>query len=76
MMLINAQALIHMSRKRLCFQSHAETIKVMTGIKEAILAVDYTLAQYMVPECMYRNGCYELKPCGYYESITANNKRL
>lgn len=67
LMLVNAQALVNMARKRLCFQAHTETVKTMVAIKEAIEKVDPTLARFMVPECMYRNGCHELRPCGYFE---------
>ena len=64
-MLINAQALIQMSRKRLCGAAHIEAQKTMQAIKDAIEKVDPDLAQYMVRECQYRNGiCPELKCCG------------
>jgi hypothetical protein len=66
MMMLNAQALINMARKRLCFQAHGETIKVMTLIRDGVARVDPDLAAAMVPECIYRNGCYELRSCGYY----------
>ena len=63
-MLINAQALIQIARKRLCNQSHTETIKTMLNIKTAIAEVDPFLCGFLVPECIYRNGyCPELKPC-------------
>ena len=64
-MLINAQALIQMARKRLCRQSHLMTQKVMEEIEKAMVHVDVDLANSLVPECEYRNGyCPELKPCG------------
>lgn len=61
-MLINAQELIFMARKRLCAKAHPMTQMVIQMIKEQL---PWELAQYMVPECTYRGGvCYELKPCG------------
>lgn len=69
MMLINAQSLINFSRKRLCYQAHAETVKVMRAIKSGVAVVDPGLAERMVPECLYRNGCNELKPCGYFDRV-------
>ena len=64
-MLINAQALINMARKRLCGQAHDETKKAMALIRAGVAAVDSELAQFMVPECVYRSGfCPEIKPCG------------
>lgn len=64
-MLVNAQVLIAMAKKRLCYQSSDETVELMNLMREAVREVDPTLAKYMVPECVYRNGlCPELKPCG------------
>lgn len=64
-MFINAQALIQMSRKRLCGAAHQEAQNVMQAIKDEIEKVDPDLARYMVRECEYRNGiCPELKCCG------------
>jgi hypothetical protein len=66
-MILNAQHLIDMSRKRLCFQASMDTLRVMTKIKDEVDKVDPVLAQYMVPNCIYRRGCHELKSCGFYE---------
>lgn len=63
-MLLNAESLINLSRKRLCNQAHAETIEVMKGIKEAIKDIDPDLYPRMVPNCEYRGACYEPNPCG------------
>jgi hypothetical protein len=61
----NAQALIAMARKRLCFQAHAQTIDAMREIKAAVGQIDQELAERMVPECIYRGGvCHERKTCG------------
>lgn len=64
-MLINAQALIEMARKRLCYQASLETRRVMEEIKAAMWNVDEALSTKMVSNCTYRGGyCPELKPCG------------
>lgn len=64
-MLINAEALINMGRKRLCGASSAKTVEVMKAIKEAVGKVDKELYPYIVRECEFRNGkCPELKSCG------------
>jgi len=61
---INAEALISMSRKRLCYMSHTETVSAMTKIKNAVGKVCPELPPYMVPNCVYRNGiCPEVKEC-------------
>lgn len=66
-MLINAQALINMARKRLCHKAHPETRLLMEHIKDHMKPVDPDLAKYMVPECIYRGDvCHELKSCGRY----------
>lgn len=62
-MLINAQALINMSRKRLCSKSHKSTREVMLKIKEGVAKVDPALAEHMVPDCIYRGRCCEMKTC-------------
>jgi hypothetical protein len=64
MMLINAQALINMARVRLCNKSDKITIQVMRMIKEEIEKIDPDLYEYLVPNCIYRKSCPELKPCG------------
>jgi len=66
MMLINAQSLVNLSRKRLCLAAHKETVRVMRAIKAAVAECDPDLAAVMVPECEYRGGCHELKSCGYW----------
>ncbi len=62
-MFIDAQALINMSRKRLCKQASEETQDVMLKIKIAVAEIDPALAKYMVPECVYRGKCHELRSC-------------
>jgi hypothetical protein len=67
---LNAQALINMSRVRLCRKASPETRQIMEDIRAAIHEVDVDLYQYMVPNCVYRNGiCPELKPCGLKKAI-------
>jgi len=67
-MLLNAQHLIDMSRKRLCYQASEDTRHVMQRIQLAVCAVDPDLSSYMVPNCVYRGGyCCEPKPCGNYK---------
>jgi len=64
----NAEALMNMAHKRLCFQASSETRDVMVMIKDAMEWVDPDLAYHMVPSCVYRGGvCSEPKPCGKYK---------
>lgn len=62
-MIINAQAMITMARKRLCRKSAKETLLVMGLIKQAIFEIDRPLSRAMVPDCLYRDGCHEMTPC-------------
>ena len=65
--LVNAQSLINIFRKRLCNKSHKETIELMHLIKDQVELVDPVLVKYLVPECEYRGGlCHENKSCGRY----------
>lgn len=64
-MLINAQALINMARKRLCNKASKETREVMKLIRDTISEIDPSLALRLVPDCVYRGGqCHELSCCG------------
>lgn len=63
--LANCQALITISRKRLCSKASDETQQVWRSIKKAVPSV---VAQVMVPECIYRGHCSEIDGCGYDQS--------
>ena len=65
-MTANAQALLNISRKRLCSCASKETREAWKQVKEAIREVDPIMADKMVPECIYRGFCPEfINPCGY-----------
>jgi hypothetical protein len=61
----NAQALIFISRRRLCTQASIETRAAWKEVKAEIEKVDPVLASVMVPECIYRGFCPEFNCCGY-----------
>ena len=50
----NTQALINMSRKRLCTQASPETREVMQAMKDEVSKRDKFVAEVMVKECVYR----------------------
>ena len=62
----NAQALIAISRKRLCAQAAPETRRVWKAVIDAVREVEPEIAEICVPDCVYRGRCFELKCCGYY----------
>lgn len=64
----NAQALIFISRRRLCSQASKETREAWLEVKSEVNNVDSVLASVMVPECIYRGFCPEFKSCGYVET--------
>jgi hypothetical protein len=63
-MLANAQALMTMSRKRLCYAASGKTVAAWRRVRKAMESTDPDLAAHMVPECVYRNGiCPEFREC-------------
>lgn len=65
-MTANAQALINISRKRLCSCASKETREAWMQVQDAIREIDPVMADKMVPECIYRGFCPEfMNPCGY-----------
>ena len=77
-MVADAQALINISRKRLCSQASKETREVWNMVRNAIADVGETeLAYAMQPECVYRGFCPELNSCGYSKTEAfSSNTRL
>lgn len=68
-MTANAQALINISRKRLCSCASPETREAWKQVKEKIAEIDPVLASKMVPECLYRGFCPEWRSsCKYSET--------
>ena len=65
MMVANAQALINISRKRLCNQAAKETREAWEEAKDLIEKVDPVMASVMVKDCLYRGHCGEFNCCGY-----------
>lgn len=62
----NAQAIINISRKRLCYCASEETRKAWQEAINQIATVEPELAKCCVKECVYRNGlCPEMFTCGY-----------
>ena len=61
----NPQALINVSRWRLCFQAASETREHMEDLKISIAADAHEeeISNVMVPNCVYRGGCPEFAMC-------------
>lgn len=61
----DGQALINISRKRLCNCASKETRAAWQLVKDEVAKVEPELASCMVPDCIYRGKCYEMFGCGY-----------
>lgn len=65
-MTANAQAIINISRKRLCSCASKETREAWKQVIDEIRKIDSVLADKCVPECIYRGFCPEwMSSCGY-----------
>lgn len=62
---INAQAMINISRKRLCNCASKETREAWQAVKDEVAKIDPEMAQVMVRQCVYRGFCPEMKCCGF-----------
>jgi hypothetical protein len=72
----NAEALINIAQKRLCYQASKETRDVVRAIQTEIRKVDPDLARYMVPQCVFRGGyCCEPRACGNYPGVKKYNPK-
>ena len=64
----NAQALINISRKRLCSQAAPETRQAWMQVIKAVREVEPIVASVCVKECVYRGHCPEMRSCGYTQN--------
>jgi hypothetical protein len=67
--LVNAQSLINISRKRLCGKASLETRHAWEKVRKEMKVKDKAMADVMVPECVYRGFCpYGKDTCGYFNT--------
>lgn len=64
----NAQAIINMSRKRLCTCASPETRQAWKKVLVEIKEVEPELVSCCVPDCVYRGHCFEYISCGYHHT--------
>lgn len=73
--IINAEAIINMSRKRLCAKASAETRQIWESVLMEVAKVDPDLVKFCVKPCVEHCGiCREHKPCGYNKSDKGKNE--
>ncbi len=76
-MIINAQAIINISRQRLCSKASKETREAWQAVIAELNETDPILAKACVPSCVYRGLCPEFSTCGFYntQKFTAARNR-
>lgn len=72
----NVQALINVSRFRLCYCAHREAREKMEELKRGLLKVEPEIALALQKNCVYRCGCPEFNSCGYWDGFVRRNKGL
>ena len=65
----NAQHLIDTMRKRLCGCASNETREYAEDFKAALWEIQPELSDVLVPNCVYRCGCPEVKCCGIWDAF-------
>lgn len=66
----NLQHLIDTWRKRLCYQAAPETRRYAEDFKKIISELDEDISNILVPHCVYRCGCPEIHPCGWWQKFS------
>lgn len=61
----NVQALINISRKRLCANAAYETTLAWRIMLDELYKLDPIIHECCVQDCVYRGYCYEMKSCEY-----------
>ena len=70
----NAQAIINISRKRLCNNASQETREAWQEFLDSFKDDEPELYSVCVPECIYRGHCFEFNTCKYYKTKEYQNK--
>lgn len=65
----NIQALINISKKRLCTSADPTTRKYWQAVLAAIKEYDEDIYWACVPECVRDGGCPEYSKCGFYDNL-------
>lgn len=75
-MVLNAQDLITISRKRLCACASIETRALWQKVRDTVSKLDPEVADMMVRECVYRGFCTEKRRnCGYVRTAKFRRER-
>lgn len=69
---VDFEAIINISRKRLCKKASIETRYVWKLFLDELKKYEPELVELCVPNCVYRNKCPEFKTCGYFDECLRN----
>ncbi len=72
--LANQQAIIYISRKRLCKLASKETQQAWKGFLKSIENDHPELVSICVSDCIYRGYCYEYRSCGWFRTKSFETK--
>lgn len=71
---VNIQGLIDMSKKRLCLCASKEAYGIWNEVVSQICKIDPIIGGMLVPTCVYRGFCPEIKSCGYSKTDKFTDK--
>ena len=63
---MNAESLMNIANKRLCSKASFETRAVVDTMCFKVKQVCPEFADFLVPDCVYKGGCHEIRGCGLY----------
>lgn len=72
----NAQAIINISRKRLCKMAMPETREAWVEFLMSFKDRESELYEACVPNCIYQGYCYEFRSCGYHKTDSFQKELL
>ncbi len=72
----NAQNLIDMMRKRLCFMATKEAREAAENLKYELHNYEPQLANVLMPNCLYRAGCPEFETCGFWKKFKEKHPKV
>lgn len=71
---MNAEELITIAHKRLCYKASPETREIVQAICREVERVNPEFKGLLVPNCIYRGGiCTEMVSCGYNKNISTED---
>lgn len=73
---MNAQHTIDTMRKRLCRMASPETRTLAEDFKRTMREPQPEWSDAMCPNCIYRCGCPESNPCGYFDALVARDPKV